>query len=257
MTPIYNDKIIKIYGADPREIPLYGFADTARYLKLPVITLRSWVYGRNYRKGGEKRKSLPVIKLPDKNTPLLSFMNLVEVHVLSAITRVHKVQFNKVRNTLRTLERLNNNASDLHPLANNDFWVDKFDIFVEEQGDYICTSRDGQIVIKEVIEQYLLRVDRDVDLSAFRIYPFSKELLFSSLKDTPKTVLENSPKNISIDPLIAFGRPTISGTGIATNVIAGRFGAGEKIENLAKDYEIDEDKIQEAIDYEGTSRKAA
>jgi uncharacterized protein (DUF433 family) len=254
MTPIYNDKIIKIYGADPREIPLYGFADTARYLKLPVITLRSWVYGRNYGSGSEQRKSLPVIQLPDKNTPLLSFMNLVEVHVLSAITRVHKVQFKKVRSALEYLE---NKFPEVHPLANTQFWTDEFDLFIEKSGDLVCASRDGQLVMQEVIEQYLLRVDRDVDLSAFRIYPFSKELLFSSLKDDPKTVLENTPKNISIDPLIAFGRPTISGTGIATNVIAGKFRAGEKIENLAKDYEIEEKQIQEAIEYEGYTLKVA
>jgi uncharacterized protein (DUF433 family) len=251
MTPIYNDKIIKIYGADPREIPLYGFADTARYLKLPVRTLQYWIKGQKNRSG---KMSLPVINLPHKDKPLLSFNNLVEVHVLSAITRIHKVRLKKVRIALEYLENL---SPSPHPLSDKQFWTDDFELYIEHHEDVICASRDGQIVIKEVLEQYLQRIDRDVDLSAFRIYPFSKELMFSSLKDNPKIVLENSPKNISIDPLIAFGRPTISGTGIATNVIAGRFGAGEKIESLAKDYEIDEDKIQEAIDYEGISRKAA
>jgi uncharacterized protein (DUF433 family) len=248
MTPIYNDKIIKIYGADPREIPLYGFADTARYLKLHINTLRFWV------RGNEQRKSLPIIQLPDKNKPLLSFMNLVEIHVLSAITRVHKVHLKKVRIALEYLE---DKFPTPHQLAAQEFWTDKFELYIEHHKDLICASKDGQIVMREVINQSLQRIDRDVDLTAFRIYPFSKKLLFSSLKDNPKMVLENSPKNISIDPLIAFGRPTISGTGIATNVIAGKFKAGEKIENLAKDYEIDEDKIQEAIDYEGISRKAA
>ncbi len=111
--------------------------------------------------------------------------------------------------------------------------------------------------MQAVIEQYLLRVDRDVDLSAFRIYPFSKEILFSSLKEKPKSILEKAPKNISIDPLVAFGRPTIAGTGVATNVISGRFKGGEKIENLAKDYEITETQVQEAIEYEGIVRKVA
>ena len=69
--------------------------------------------------------------------------------------------------------------------------------------------------------------------------------------------MEKTPKNIAIDPLIAFGRPTITGTGIATNVIAGRFGAGEKVEELAKDYELTETQIDEALEYEGISRKAA
>jgi uncharacterized protein (DUF433 family) len=253
-TPIYTDKIIKIYGADPRELPLYGFADTARYLKLHVNTLRSWVYGRTYLAENETRKSLPVIELPDKNKPLLSFMNLVEVHVLSAITRVHKVQFKKVRLALEYLEE---KSLSNHPLADTEFWTDEFDLFVEKSGDLICASRDGQMVMQEVIEQYLLRVDRDVDLSAFRIYPFSKEILFSSLKDKPKSILEKAPKNISIDPLVAFGRPTIAGTGVATNVIAGRFKAGEKVEHLAKDYDITENQVQEAVEYEGIARKAA
>ena len=251
MNSIYNDKIIKIYGADPREIPLYGFADTARYMKLHVNTLSSWVYGRKYRNGA---KSSPIIQLPDRNKPLLSFMNLVEVHVLSAITRIHKVKFKKVRYALNFLE---NRFPEVHPLANTQFWTDEFDLFIEKSGDLVCASRDGQLVMQEVIEQYLLRVDRDVDLTAFRIYPFSKELLFSSLKDKPKTVLENTPKNISIDPLVAFGRPTISGTGIATNVIVGRFGAGEKKENLAKDFDLTEAQINDALEYEGFSRKAA
>ena len=253
-TPIYTDKIIKLYGADPRELPLYGFADTARYLKLHINTLRSWVYGRPYVTENEPKKSLPVIQLPDKNKPLLSFINLVEVHVLSAITRVHKVQFNKVRLALEYLEE---KSSSEHPLADTQFWTDEFDLFIEKSGALICASRDGQMVMQEVIEQYLLRVDRDVDLSAFRIYPFSKEILFSSLKEKPKSILEKAPKNISIDPLVAFGRPTIAGTGVATNVISGRFKAGEKIENLAKDYEITETQIQEAIEYEGIICKAA
>lgn len=253
-TPIYTDKIIKIYGADPRELPLYGFADTARYLKLHINTLRSWVYGRTYYAENKIRKSLPVIQLPDKNKPLLSFMNLVEVHVLSAITRVHKVQFKKVRLALEYLEE---KSLSKHPLADTEFWTDEFDLFIEKSGDLICASRDGQIIMQEVIEQYLLRVDRDVDLSAFRIYPFSKEILFSSLREKPKSTLEKAPKNISIEPLIAFGRPTIAGTGVATNVIAGRFKAGEKVENLANDYEITEAQVQEAIDYEGITRKAA
>jgi uncharacterized protein (DUF433 family) len=251
-TPIYNEKIIKIYGSDPREIPIYGLNETARYLKLHVNTLRSWVYGRTYFAQNEQKKSLPVIHLPDKNKPLLSFMNLVEVHVLSAITRVHKVKFKKVRNTLRTLERLKKDLNDKHPLATNEFWVDGFDIFVEESGDYFCASRDGQNVFKAVIEQHLHRVDRDIDFKALRIYPFPKLEIVKKA-----SVLEKTPKNISIDPLISFGRPTITGTGIATNVIAGRFGAGEKIEALAKDYEIAEEKIKEALDYEGISRKAA
>ena len=36
---IINDKIKQIYGGDPREIPLYGLAETSRYLKINIKTL--------------------------------------------------------------------------------------------------------------------------------------------------------------------------------------------------------------------------
>lgn len=258
--PIYSDEIKKIYGADPRELPLYGLADTAHYLKLHINTLRSWLFGRPYTTGyGEMRKSLPIIKLPDPNKNLLSFINLIEVHVVSSITRIHNVHFKKVRIALEYLE--NKFKTDDHPLATTNFWTDEFDLFVEKGGDLICASRAGQIVIQEVIEQYLHRIERDIDRSPFRLYPFSKEFTFKTDKvataESPKSVLENTPKNISIEPLIAFGRPTIAGTGIATNVIAGRFKAGEKALSLAKDYDITETQVQEALEYEGVDCKAA
>lgn len=257
-TPIYNEKIKKIYGADPRELPLYGLADTSKYLKLHINTLRSWIFGRNYLVAGEIRKSLPVVNLPDPNKPVLSFINLVEIYVLSSLTRIHNVHFKKVRIALDYLE---NKFPEPHPLTSNNFWTDEFEVFVEKGGDLICASRAGQMVMKEVIEQYLHRIDRDVDLTPFRLFPFSKEFMFkvekTSVKESPKAILEGTPKNIAIEPLVAFGRPTIAGTGIATNVIVGRFKAGEKISDLAKDYDITEGQVQEALEYEGVARKAA
>lgn len=255
-----NEKIKQIYGGDPRELPLYGLAETSRYLKINIKTLSSWVRGRNYRlDDGTVKFWLPVIKLPDPEKPLLSFYNLVEVHVLSGIRRIYNVQFRKVRDTLEYLEKQSNVGE--HPLATEDFWTDEFDIFIKSPvGNYICTSRHGQQIIKEVVDQYLHRIDRDnLDFSPFRLYPFSSEIIFNtensknSLQD-----LEAQPKNIVIDPLISFGRPTLAGTGVPTNVIAGRFRAGEKTDTLAKDYDIEETQIQEALNYEGINhRKAA
>ena len=256
---IITEKIKQIYGGDPRSIPLYGFAETSRILKINSQTLVSWVRGRNYRlEDGTVKFWSPVIKLPDSEKPLLSFYNLVEVHVLSGIRRIYNVQFRKVRDTLEYLEK-QFDVGD-HPLATQDFWTDTFDLFIKSPvGNYICTSRHGQQVIKEVVDQYLHRIERDdLDLTPFRLYPFISEIKIDtenskrSLQD-----LESQPKNIVIDPLVSFGRPTLAGTGIPTNVIAGRFSAGEKVDTLAKDYGIEETQIQEALNYEGVTRKAA
>ena len=198
-----------------------------------------------------------VIKLPDPNQPLLSFYNLIEVHVLSGIRRIHNIQFYKVRLALNYIETQFNETQ--HPLATRDFWADKFDLFIKESGSLICASQDGQTVIEAVVKQYLYRIERDnFDLTPFRLYPFSKDIKFG-FRDSEERLrsLESLPKNIVIDPLVSFGRPTLASTGVPTNVIAGRFKGGEKIKSIADDYEIKETQIEEALTYERILHQAA
>ncbi len=253
---IYNEKIEKMYGGDPREMPLYSMGDASRYLKLNSKTVRSWIFGRKYRlEDGSKKFWEPVIKLPHPEKNLLSFTNLVELHVLSGIRRIHNVRFQKVRLALSYLEQT---FPERNPLAKVDFWTDKFDLFIKKSGDLICASQFGQQVIQEAVEQYLYRVERDFDSKPLRLYPFSREIIVGfGKKENRPSDLKDTPKSISIDPLVGFGRPTVTGTGIATNVIAGRFRAGENINQLARDYGIEKAKIKEALNYEGILRRAA
>src|SRR5688500_1600085 len=91
-------------GRDPREIPTYGIWESAHLLKIPPDTLRSWIYGRPYpTKQGGMKKSEPLIMLFDEDLPLLSFLNLVEAHVLDAIRYKHKIPFYKVKNAVERL----------------------------------------------------------------------------------------------------------------------------------------------------------
>ena len=70
-----------------REMAAYGINEAAHYLGIPKATLRSWVMGRPYLTETGKRFFRPVIELPEKDQFLLSFVNLVEAHVLDAIRR--------------------------------------------------------------------------------------------------------------------------------------------------------------------------
>ena len=158
---IYTEKINRIYGGDPRDLPLYSLGDAGRYLKLHSMTLRSWVLGRTYQlEDGSRKLWEPVVALPDPANPMLSFINLIELHVLSGIRRIHNVKFQKVRSALLYLEEF---FPEENPLAKVDFWTDKFDLFIKKSGDLICASRHGQQVIQEAVEQYLHRVERDFD----------------------------------------------------------------------------------------------
>ena len=72
---------------DAREVASYGLMEAAHYLRIPRTTIRDWVSGRHYRSITGVRFSKPIIQVPDPDMKLLSFMNLVEIHVLDAIRR--------------------------------------------------------------------------------------------------------------------------------------------------------------------------
>jgi uncharacterized protein (DUF433 family) len=70
---------------------------------------------------------------------------------------------------------------------------------------------------------------------AVRLYPFTR-------KREP-----DEPKIIVIDPYVSFGRPTITGTGIATSIVAERYKAGESIDELSQDYGCERGYVEEAV----------
>ena len=76
----------------PRIAPAYSFAEAARYLRLPVPTLRHWSLGLG--------KVAPVFPMDDPGRRFLSFMNLVEAHILAGIRRKHGVGLQQVRRAL-------------------------------------------------------------------------------------------------------------------------------------------------------------
>lgn len=81
---------------DVRELPSYGITEAAHYLRIPRTTIRDWVTGRYYHGMGGRRFSKPIIPMADPRARLLSFMNLVEIHVLDAIRREHNIPLEKV-----------------------------------------------------------------------------------------------------------------------------------------------------------------
>ena len=217
---------------DLRDIPAYGINEAAHYLGIPKATLRSWVLGRYYPTGTGKRFFRHIIELPEKERCLLSFVNLVEAHVLDAIRRAHGVALWRARKAVNYLRK---ELGSKHPLAEQKFVTDRVDLFVEMFGQLVNISQEGQLVIKELIRTHLQRIERDTSGLPVRLYPFTRE----RKADEPKTIV--------IDPYISFGRPILAGTGIATTIVAQRYKAGESIEELAEDYGRSRTDIEEAI----------
>jgi uncharacterized protein (DUF433 family) len=54
---------------------------------------------------------------------------------------------------------------------------------------------------------------------------------------------------IVIDPRITSGRPTIHGRRVTVQIIRKRFLAGQDINFIAKDFDIDNDVVEDAVRY--------
>lgn len=219
-------------ASDAREIPTYTISEAAHYLLIPPATLRSWTVGRYYPVHGGRRLFKPIVAVPQESPVMLSFVNLIEAHVLDAIRREYGVGLPKVRSAMEFLKR---EFGSKHPLAEEKIETDGRDLFIRSLGKLITASQDGQIAMPELVDAYLKRIERDEHGLALRLYPFTRKRQL----DEPRVVV--------IDPRISFGRPVLVGTGIRTAIVAERYKAGESIEELAKDYGRKSLDIQEAI----------
>lgn len=225
MTDIYG-------GIDPRDIPTYSIGDVARYLRIPSGTIRSWTVGRKYPTANGSCEFKPLIKIRDLKPRLLSFTNLVEIHVLRAIRKHHKLQLDKVRTAL---DYIDEQFQFPHPLARERFRTDGVDLFIERYNSLVNTSKREQTELKDAFNAHLERIEPDDTGLAIKLYPFTR----SEEEDNPQIVV--------IDPQISFGRLIIAGTGIATRVLADRYRAGDSIDDLAYDYDCERLSIEEAI----------
>lgn len=219
---------------DLRNQPAYTVVEAARYLKLPPATLRTWVAGRDYPSTDGRRHFEPLIIPASESPPILSFWNLIEGHVLSALRRVHGVSVRKVREALDVAEK-EHGVSRL--LLSRELRTAAGSLFLERYGELIELSSSGQLALRKIFEAYLERIDWDEREFPVRLFPF-----------LPSDGVDAS-RPIAIDPGIAFGRPILKASGIAAEVIADRVDVGESPEEIAADYGIPIAEVQQAILY--------
>lgn len=218
---IIRHKIPPIY-----EEPAYGVAEAAVYLKVPYNTLRYWLTGFH---------RLPPVVVPAQSDPLrLSFVNLLECHVLAGMRRLYDLKLPKVRTAVAQVSK---KLGKPHPLVTQVFFTDRKDLFVEMMGEIVNVSRPQQQMGFDFFKMFLERVETDAS-GAMKFFPFVGK---PSLQE---------PKSIEINPAVGFGKPVISGTGISTAIIASRFNARESVTDLAEEYGCSPEQIEEAIRWE-------
>jgi uncharacterized protein (DUF433 family) len=222
-------------GKSPGELAVYSIRQVAHHLRLNPGTVRSWAMGRKYAGTLGVRNSPSVICAADIDRNLLSFENLVEVHVLSAIRRIHGISMPRVR---RAIGYLKTRFSTSKPLLDKRFFTDGKSLFIHEFGEIVDLCAGGQMEMKQLVETYLRRIERDQAGKPKLLYPFATDELSDAFRP------------VVINPRIQFGKPCMAGTGIPTAIIAERHRAGDSVQLLAKDYERKPEEIEAAIFYE-------
>ncbi len=215
--------------APSKLLPAYPLAEAARVLDTTPATLRAWFHGRNYAAADGKRHSAAVIKPSQPAGAPLSFIDLVEAHMLLAIRRGYGIPLNRFR---AAMDYLREKGGDLQFLAHRDFLHDKQHLYLQIDQHLVSLSERGQHVQKDIIKDGLRQVEYGADGYVDRFYPRIGD-----------TVI----RTIALDPVVAFGRPNIARLGVSAEAVDARFQAHESVDTLMTDYGATREEIEDAL----------
>ena len=218
--------------------PLYTFAEVARYLHIPISTVRWWTTGGSYATAEGRKASEPIIQISGTaHGPRLSFSNLIELFVLRALCERHKVKLGDIRKAVAYAERkLGIERLLIHP----ELSTGGGDLLIDYYGELISLKRSGQIALKAILKDALKRVSWEDELPV---------RLFLSVPE------RGDRKTVFVDPRIRYGKPVVRG--IETSILSARVDAGEALEDIARDYDLPLDLVTDALVFEVGLARAA
>lgn len=213
---------------------LYVVGDVARYTRVTEGQVRRWLQGYETRTGSYEA-FLEAMPERSRDKLALSFDNLIEIALVAALK-------SKGMSTqaIRRAHRQAQEEFGEFPFARHQVYQSGKDIFIEAseyaRGDaeHLSTlTKSGQRAWEPVLHEYLVDIDwRDG-------WP---------VEWTPY-------EDIKLNPEIAFGLPNIAG--VRTEIIRGRFMAGESVQVMAEDFGLATNEVETALRYELTLRQAA
>lgn len=209
-------------GTDPRDVPNYQLAEAASLLATPQNTLRNWMVGT---------RQMQHVLTPASRAPLvLSFWNVVECSVLKVMRRVHKVSLGNIRTAL---DHVRAKMGKERPLIEEKFEAAGKHLFVERFGKLVCVSQRGQVVIRQLLEASLRRIEWDEKGLALRLSPWHAN--------------PDEPRILVLDPRVAFGRAVLADTSTPALPILQRYQAGENMASLAEDFGVERERIEDLV----------
>lgn len=207
---------------------IYTMPDIAQILRIPNYKVNRWVkkyWDGRFGKAYEEKYSWTI-----DLTKAISFHSLVELYTFYHLSEAGV----KTQKILVAHQELADEFSTPFPFAKAKILdclsTDGLDIYFRSE-DFIYTVDGTKQLNLEFIKLFFKKLDFDDDSLASRLWPLGKD------------------KSIVCDPKRQFGQPIVSGTNIFPETLAGLFQAGDSIACIASLYELEEKKVEDAIEY--------
>lgn len=213
--------------------PRYHPSEVARLVGMHPARVRRWLGTNPYATGGGI-----VVRAPDDTPGLASFLDLVELELLRALS-AEGFSYNQLRDLV--FEAAHVLECD-HPLARNQHLLEGHRIFLPldqaKTKKILQLGTGGQMAFDEVVKERARTLDFDATGLARRWWPLGRD------------------HQVVVDPEVRYGRPVIAGTGIGTAALSDLYRAENgNAYRVAELYEVPVETVLEAFKFE--TREAA
>jgi uncharacterized protein (DUF433 family) len=167
---------------------------------------------------------------------ILSFEDLISMRVIATL-RSLGMTWHKIHIAEKYLRK---KTGYRRPFAVKQVWTDTANIFAELDRDiFLAASRQGQIAIPELLGEYLQPVG---DMTFY-----NHDQIFVASTWTPHT-------DITLNPLIQYGEPCITGTRIRTRILSQMIHGGDSPLYIENVFNLTESQVNHGLEWENRLR---
>ncbi|HEY2578027.1 MAG TPA: DUF433 domain-containing protein [Streptosporangiaceae bacterium] len=202
---------------------LLDLTDAARLLGIPHATFHRWA------RGYEHGDPLLHVLTTQPRTAQVPFVAIAEAHVLEAL-RQAGVRLSRIRPALKRLAaEFGRDYVLVSPNLATDGISVLWDFSRTREGEGLMDGRTGQLVMREIVEDYLRYI-----VWAEDGYPRALQLRHCQ------------PSKVVIDPYRAFGQPIFEGSRARMWDVANMLKAGEDPQVVADEHGVSIDDVRTA-----------
>jgi uncharacterized protein (DUF433 family) len=209
---------------DPRvAVARYTILEASSYLGLPYERLRGWV------RPDPGEDPLVTAFPKEGHHPVLAFAGFAEAFILSIAYRAGMKPERISANVAAIKAEFKKQGGLDYALASQLLFHDRAELLVtDEHWEHFVVPRLGQLQLKETVERELITYGDD---------GFATRVVLPKFKKT----------RVVVDPGEAFGDPIVERTGARVRDVVNLFYAEEEIEDIAYDFDLTAEEVQDLI----------